>query len=60
MPKTTRKTKCSYCGKNDFYLYHRDNENNPDWAVCFKCMKKAMDNALGEGKDGGRVEHRKD
>ena len=56
MPKTTIKAKCSYCGKDSFYIYHRDNENNPDWAICFNCMRKAIDSVLGDGKDGGRVE----
>jgi len=58
MAKTTKKINCSYCGRDEFYIYHRDKNNKPDWAVCFRCMIKAMDSVLGEGKDGGRVEHK--
>jgi len=58
--KTKAKAKCSYCGDENFYIYHRDKDNKPDWAICFKCMKKAMDKSLGEGKDGGRIELKED
>ena len=32
--------KCSYCGKKEYYLYKKDK----NWAICFECFKKAMDN----------------
>ena len=99
MSKTKIKTNCSYCGADDFYIYHRKKYSNEelesmpqnelmkmaktlgiqtsdkkqmvddvfrmqkieiDWAICFKCTKNAMDKALGEGKDGGRIEHKED
>jgi len=99
MPKTKTNTKCSYCGRDEFYIYHRKKYSveelkempqkelmkmaktlgihalegksmaddvfrlqkmGIDWAICLGCMKKAMNNVLGEGNDGGRVEHKSD
>lgn len=95
--KTKQKANCSYCGKDEFYIYHRKKYSKEelkdmpqadltemakalgiqthererivdgvfrmqrmsiDWAVCLDCMRKAMDKALGEAKDGGRIEHK--
>ena len=56
-----KKIKCSYCGKNSFYIYHiNKKQKKVDWAICFNCMKKFCDKILGEGQHGGRIEHKED
>lgn len=56
MKKTkTPEIKCSYCGKESFYIFHRDKKYEVDWAICFDCLKKFCDKVLGVGKNGGRI-----
>ena len=41
---------CSYCNKGhvgeELGFYHNNKEGNPDWSICFTCVKKAFDKML--------------
>lgn len=41
------KNACIYCGNPKYYLYHTK-DAIIEWAVCFDCFRKAMDNGLGK------------
>ena len=47
-----QKRVCSYCDKDhsgeDLGFVHRNKKGNPDWSICFSCVKMFFDKVLGK------------